>query len=106
MGVPVTLAGKEDLDQVHRVQKTGHLNAQRHLGGEAHEVSVDEVKHAVGGVDLGGKLSNHGGSQDHGNTRANKKFVQKIRKSKNDRVGDGSSGKVGDQDNQNNQELT
>jgi hypothetical protein len=44
--------GENDLDQVDAVQKAGHFNGKWYVRSEQHEVVVQEVKHAVGSVNL------------------------------------------------------
>ena len=40
------------------MEEAGELDAQSNIGREEHEVGIDEVKHAVGGIHLGRVLCN------------------------------------------------
>jgi hypothetical protein len=47
------------------VHDTGEFNAHGSVEGEEGEVVVDEVKHAVGSVDLSSELSELASEDDH-----------------------------------------
>ncbi|KAI2500459.1 hypothetical protein MHU86_14004 [Fragilaria crotonensis] len=109
MGLPVILE-KDHLNKVHAVEKARELNSQRHVGSEEHEVVVEEhegeVKHAVGGVDLGRQLTNLDGGQNHGDTGGEEVFVSPFWQTENRGSLDGRSHQVDDGDNQNDEVLT
>ena len=98
--------GENHLDKVDAVEKTGELNSQRDVGSEEHEVVVDEVKHAVGSVDLSSQLTNHDSSQNNSNTVAKKDVSTPGRKTKDGSTLDGGNRQVEDGNDKNDEVLT
>ena len=98
--------GEDHLDKVHRMEETGELNTKGNISGEEHEVAVDEVKHAVRGVDLGGELTKHNGSQDHGKTSTKEDLSHSVAKTKDGSILNSSTAHVDEEDNENDKELT
>ncbi len=98
--------GEEDLDKVDWVKKTGELNAQWDIRREEHEVGVDEVEHAIWGVNLGSELAEHDRGQDHGNACSKEDLSDTTAETEHLGTLDGGTAQVDDGDHKNDKELT
>ena len=84
----------------------GGLDGHGDVEGEDGEVVVDVVKHAVGGVDLGGELADHASQEDHGKTSDEEDLGDPGGEAPEGGAGDGSTGHVDEEDDEDDHELT
>ena len=98
--------GNDDGNEVRGVHDTGDLDGHGNVQSEEGEVVVDVVKHAVRGVDLGGELTDHASQKNHGETSDEEDLGDPGGKAPKLGTGDGSTGKVDKENNEDNHELT
>ena len=88
------------------MHETSSFNDEGRVESEGHEVSVDVVKHAVRGVNLGGELSDGDNDQNHGNTRSEEDVLDDLGHSKSVGSLKRRSTKVDSKVDEDNHELT
>ena len=98
--------GDDHGDEVRDVHDAGGLDGHGDVEGEDGEVVVDVVKHAVGGVDLGGELADHASQEDHGETSDEEDLGDPGGEAPEFGAGDGSTGHVDKEDDEDDHELT
>ena len=71
--------GHDVLDEIGRVHDAREFDAHGSVEGEEGEVVVDEVDHAVGGIDLGVELAENAGEDDHAQSNVQEDELDTVR---------------------------
>ncbi len=87
------------------MEQTGHFDEKRNVRCDQHNVVVNEVEHAVGGVHLCGQLSKNGRHQNQGDARVDENLHHKVGHVKNAGAFQCRSTHVDDKDDKHNKEL-
>mmetsp|Transcript_23307 Transcript_23307/g.68865 ORF Transcript_23307/g.68865 Transcript_23307/m.68865 type:complete len:275 (+) Transcript_23307:1219-2043(+) len=87
------------------MEKSRQLDAKRDINREKHKVVVYKVEHTVCSDDLGGELSEHDSSKDHGKAHTEENIVNTGWKTQDSRICTSTTTHIGHENDQNDEEL-